>query len=114
MDALIGVLVGGVITLAGTIVTQWWTSRREAERHQREETIRRDRELRAAYAEWLSANQRALVLLSTYLLLPEEKRDHGALVSNFTAEIAAVGSKLRIIEDDQDARVKVTESLEVL
>ena len=47
--------------------------------------------MRAAYAEWLSANQRALMLLSTYFLLPEEKRDHGAFISNFTAEIAAVG-----------------------
>jgi hypothetical protein len=114
VQQLVGVLIGGAITLAAALITQWLTWRRDSERYEREEATRRDRELRLAYVEWLAANQRAMVLFMVYQVLPEEKRDHNAFASNFAAEIAAVGSKVRMLEEDPKARIKVGEAIHIL
>jgi hypothetical protein len=111
---LVGALVGGAMTLAATYLTQRATSRREAERHEREEAARREWELRLAYAEWLAANQRAMVLITAMDAMPKEKQDGIALAQHFSTDMAVAGSKVRLLETDLNARLKIAEAMQII
>jgi hypothetical protein len=109
-----GVLIGGGITLLATLITQSWTSRRDAARHGREEAERQSRELRGAYAEWLTAIQRAIFLLTTFKVAPERVHESRAFVTSFDQEICPAAAKVRLLEGDPEARERTTQVLYVL
>ena len=110
---LVGVVIGGLIALLGTVLTQWAIGKREAQARQEAEAQRREWELRLAYAEWMGATQRAIIALSTMQMLPQEKQDPAALISTITTEIALLGSRVRLLEPDAAARKKTGEAVGV-
>ena len=114
---MIGVVIGGVTTLGGAVLTQLLISRRDEDRYARERSERREVDLRAAYADWLSANQRAMLLISGLHAMPPGQMEGGGAieyVSRICAESTAIGSRLRLLESDTAARMKTTEALQIL
>jgi hypothetical protein len=115
ISSLLGALIGGAASLLGTAVTQFWTAKREEAARRAAETARRDRELREAYADFLSANQKALMMLSSVVALAESDEKRAIeLVTAFTSDATAFGTKVRLMEDDADARRKTAEALEIV
>jgi hypothetical protein len=115
----VGVVIGAGIALVGSVlgsvITQWWTSRRDEKRYEREQADRRDGELRAAYAEWMGANHRALVTLTNLQALPVTERMAKAadLAATLNVEILT-GTKVQLLEHNSAARLKTIEALDIL
>ena len=112
---IVSALVGGGLALVGAFLTQRMTSKRDAESHERERAERQERDLKLAYVDWLSANQRAMVVITSMATVPkEQQQDAVRLAQSVGADMTTAGSKVRVLETDAIAREKVAEAMQIL
>jgi hypothetical protein len=102
--AFTGAAIGGVVSVLGIVLAQWWASTREERRRHSEEADRRDRDLRAAYADWFVMANRVLLSIGRTSVSPDET---AALVAEMNSELAALGARVRLLETDGEARQKL-------
>lgn len=103
--AFTGAAIGGVVSVLGIVLAQWWASLREERRRTSEEAERRDRELRTAYADWFVMANRVLLSIERTSVNPDET---AALVAEMNSELAALGARVRMLETNADAKQKLS------
>ena len=102
--AFTGAAIGGVVSILGIVLAQWWASTREERRRTSEEAERRDRELRTAYADWFVMANRVLLSIERTSLNPDET---AAIVAEMNTELAALGARVRLLETNAEASQKL-------
>lgn len=102
--AFTGAAIGGVVSVLGIVLAQWWASLREERRRSSEEAERRDRDLRTAYADWFVMANRVLLSIERTSVNPDET---AALVAEINSELAALGARVRLLETNADAKQKL-------